>query len=720
MKKFLLAVAACAIVAGSADAQLYLIGEPAGGWSPQKGIELEKSDYYTYKWSGTKGASEYFAFATNLLDSEDWDKFNAGYRLSPETDQLEAKSGEYALHSGKPANAFKGNGINSTYYVGWDSFWNRGSIFVVPKGSREFDYEYEEQTLTYSVLSEEDRTVMVVGGNYSYGYYGNGHFSCEFYDSKYNISGDLVIPKKVTDGDNTFTVVALGTGCFYNNEKITSVTLPESVNYIGDGTFYECEGLTSINIPDGVTQIGISTFLGCSSLTSITIPNGVTKIGMFAFEACVNLTTVNIPDGVTEIGEGAFRYCSELTSVTIPDGVTTIENYTFYDCENLTSVTIPEGVTSIGFGAFRGCNLTSVTIPKSVKSIEDDAFQYCSKLNYAEFASIESLCNIDFGNEYSNPLYEAKNLYIDGKEVTELIIPESISKIKPYTFIGCRGLTSVTIPEGVTEIGAYAFYLCNLTSVNIPMSVNSIGKEAFRYCNKLTHAEFASIESLCNIDFADNTSNPINFAEKLYIDGKEVTDVIIPESVSIIKPNTFPYCNINSVTIPESVTKIERYAFYHCNSLTSVTIPESVTIIGKGAFISCASLKTLYLPESLTQIDELAFGDCNQLASIYYPAYKPIECNSNIFSDDTYNSATLYLSEDGELLVTNIEPWNKFANIKSYDPAGIDEISADFDANLPYEVYNLNGIKVGNSIEGLSSGIFIVRQGKTVKKISVK
>ena len=87
---------------------------------------------------------------------------------------------------------------------------------------------------------------------------------------------------------------------------------------------------------------------------------------------------------------------------------------------------------------------------------------------------------------------------------------------------------------------------------------------------------------------------------------------------------------------------------------------------------------------------------------------------------DTYTSATLYLSEDGELLVTNIEPWNKFTNIKSYDPAGIDEISVDFDANLPYEVYNLNGIKVGNSIEGLSSGIFIVRQGKTVKKISVK
>ena len=657
MKKFLLAVAACAIVAGSADAQLYLIGEPAGGWSPQKGIELEKNDYYTYKWSGTIGASEYFAFATNLLDSEDWDKFNDSYRLSPETDQLEAKSGEYALHSGKPANAFKGNGINSTYYVWFDTYDNKGSILVVPKGSREFDYTYEEQTLTYSVLSEEDRTVMVVGGNYSYQYDSLGLWDCNLNDSKYNISGDLVIPKKVTDGDNTFTVVALGTGCFSKNKKITSVTLPESVNYIGDGTFYECEGLTSINIPDGVSQIGISTFLGCSSLTS-------------------------------------------------------------------------------------------VNIPKSVKSINYAAFVDCRKLNYAEFSSIESLCNIDFADASSNPLCYAENLYIDGKEVTELIIPESISKIKPYTFTNCvwltsvtiqegvtsigddafsscKNLTSVNIPDGMTEIGDKAFKFCtNLTSVYIPKSVKSIGKEAFSGCYDLTHAEFASIESLCNIDFADASSNPLYYAENLYIDGKEVTELIIPESISKIKPYTFTFCGgLTSVTIPEGVTSIGSEAFYECYRLTSVTIPEGVTEIGREAFYDCDSLKTLYLPESLTYIGEYAFNTFyrnHSLASIYYPAYKPIECNSNIFSDDTYNSATLYLSEDGELLVTNIEPWNKFANIKSYDPAGIDEISADFDANLPYEVYNLNGIKVGNSIEGLSSGIFIVRQGKTVKKISVK
>ncbi|MBD5354539.1 MAG: leucine-rich repeat domain-containing protein, partial [Bacteroides sp.] len=93
-------------------------------------------------------------------------------------------------------------------------------------------------------------------------------------------------------------------------------------------------------------------------------------------------------------------------------------------------------VTALGEAAFSHRNLTSVTIPESVTTIGGYAFEGCNRLTSAEFASIEALCGIDFSYD-SNPLEYAHHLYIAGKEVTEVVIPNTVSKIGDYTFSGC-------------------------------------------------------------------------------------------------------------------------------------------------------------------------------------------------------------------------------------------------------------------------------------------
>ena len=173
------------------------------------------------------------------------------------------------------------------------------------------------------------------------------------------------------------------------------------------------------------------------------------------------VTFMNRTRKVTSIGERAFQQCRSLTSVTIPNSVTSIGESAFYNCSNLTSVTIGSGVTSI----------------------ENEAFGFCYGLTSVHITDLAAWCKISFSysytysNTYSNPLSYAHHLYINNQEITDLVIPDGVTRIGDAAFSECSSLTSVTIPGSVTSIGGAAFYKCRgLTSVTIPGSVTSIGE----------------------------------------------------------------------------------------------------------------------------------------------------------------------------------------------------------------------------------------------------
>ena len=312
-------------------------------------------------------------------------------------------------------------------------------------------------------------------------------------------------------------------------------------------------------------------------------------------------------------------------------------------------------VKSIGKKTFYDCDsLTSITIPNSVTSIGDKAFSRCSSLKEVHITDLAAWCNIDFSNSSSNPLRYAKNLYLNRTLVTDLVIPDGVTKIKDYAFRGCSSLASITIPESVTSIGEEAFYFCdslasvkidnnvttiggkaffwchNLASINIPKSVTSIGDKAFSRCSSLKEVHITDLAAWCNIDFGDYNSNPLYYADNLYLNGTLVTDLVIPDGV----------------------TEIKDYAFEGCSSLASITIPNSVTSIGEEAFSGCSNITSI---------------------TSHIPANKLFAISKYVFNGVNKSACTLYVPAGTKATYEATEGWKAFKNIVEVEAPGIND-----------------------------------------------
>ena len=497
----------------------------------------------------------------------------------------------------------------------------------------------------------------------------------------------------------------------YRNEYSGSVTIPETVTY--DGTTYS------------VTSIGTRAFCDCSSLTSVTISNSVTSIGISAFQSCSSLTSVTIPNSVTSIGSQAFYLCSSLTSVTIPNSVTSIESSAFSSCSSLTSINIPNSVTSIGSFAFHHCySLTSVTIPNSVTSIGDRAFEYCSITSVTLTGpTIESFCQ----SPTNKLLFDAealgrRKIEVNDQEITDLIIPNSVTSIGDGAFAGCSGLISITIPKSVTNIGNTAFSGCSgLTSITceaetpptvgqyafdgVPTSIpvyvpcgcvwaygaasgwnsfTNIQEPLAEYSINVTCAtaegEVDVYNSICGNSISAHPSHGYHFVQ--WSDGntdnprtlKLTQDTTL---IAMFAPSFSGQCGYdlywayNQSDQSISITGTGyMYNYYtpgtqpwalFMENIKKVTTDNTAKSFGAFAFDGAIRLAELHIGTSIETIDIYAFNQCDRLRNIYcYPTYPPIISDYSFVRYD----ANLYLPCDYIEDYMFDYYWKKFENVQ--------------------------------------------------------
>lgn len=499
-----------------------------------------------------------------------------------------------------------------------------------------------------------------------------------------NTQGAVNIPSSVNDSEgNSYSVTSIALMAFGGCTNLKSISIPSSITSISSSGFSGCNSITEVHITDVAAYCQID-FGGGES-------NPLSFEGAYLYVNGVKTTDLVIPEGVTSICKHAFWKCNSLTSVTIPKGVS-ISMYAFYECQGLTSITcassidgerafcncpnltrviLLDGVETVGPYAFRDCKaLANVSISASVKKLDNSAFGKCTGLTTVNIEDIAAWCAMEIGFSDSSPLYYAHHLFMNGKEVKDLVIPEGVSAINSEVFNGCEALSSVTIPTTVTsigyeafrgctslssvnipskmtEIGANAFQNCtSISSINIPSSITSIRSSAFKGCTSLTEVHITDIAAWCGIDFS-SSGNPLSVAKHLFLNGNEVKNLVIPEGVTAIKQYVFyGWENLTSVSIPKSMTSIGSHAFDGCTGLTAVhlsdiaawcaipfkqndsgdnplkiaghlymdgvevkdlVIPEGVTSISYGAFSGC-KFNSVSIPSSLTSISEYALS----------------------------------------------------------------------------------------------------------------
>ena len=341
--------------------------------------------------------------------------------------------------------------------------------------------------------------------------------------------------------------------------------------------------------------------------------------------------------------------------------------------------------------------------------IEGIYYNIITKANAAEVISgdipysgevITIPSSVEYDGTICNVVSVGISAFSNCTELKKITLPNSVTEIGERAFNGCTGLTDIIIPERIEKIGWAAFSGC--TNVKTLSFLGSIPYMymAFENLNCLESVFIKDLAAWCQVSFYLPRYNPLKFAKHFFVNDVEITDLVIPNGVSIVKNSFMGYQGLKSLTIPNGVTeiggsafcecynlnsvsiantvkKIDDHAFSDCISLKQIVIPNSVTYIGREDFMGCTNLGQVVIGKKVEYLGTKSFSNCTELKDVYvYTDIIPSDYCDNIFfinSDIKY--ATLYVKESLISSFKSKTPWKDFGSI----------------VKLPEITYNIDG-----------------------------
>lgn len=576
--------------------------------------------------------------------------------------------------------------------------------------------------------------------------------------------------------------------CPYNYQQETFV-VPETVKVIGSHAFKTDASISktyismlNIEINEGVEELQDAAFSN-TRFKEIILPDSVKKIGNCAFSGTL-ASKIHFGSGVEEIGKQMFTTQSggrtpRLSKITVsPDNeiFSSVDGVLFgnygrdlvvypQNKNDVKEYKIPDGVTYIHSCALQACAFDKIDL-NNVTEIAENAFMnstirsfiipeclndfyYGVATSGIEFTVLNPSCNFrvsyfDFGSyNYSITVKGYENstaqAYVKGNSnanVTYTFIslgkygessgesetdtpdepeipdePDNEESEFVYSYIDDNNIkieayngsdTDLMIPSAidgytVKEIGNSAFEAKELTSVIIPDTVSSIGRYAFYNCNQLKRVTmpcsaeimskaFYGCDSVDKVVLTKGTGQMTNYSSDPFLLEKDNSfmqtpwyrskwkaDVVLCNGIKNIGNYTFYKCNnVQSVTIPKTVSSLGIKAFYLNNALQNINVSpdnqnycdvngvlyskdkstlivypagkseisydivDKATDISDYAFSFCQNLKILNFSDSLKNMGASSIYDCEALKQVNVPENNKVYCSSDgvLYSKD--------------------------------------------------------------------------------------
>ncbi len=173
------------------------------------------------------------------------------------------------------------------------------------------------------------------------------------------------------------------------------------------------------------------------------------------------------------------------------------------------------------------------------------------------------------------------------EDIIKVNLPEGLTSIGSFAFIGCKNIKSISIPDSVTSISHYAFASCEkLASVKLSNQLKIIGDSAFYNCIALNA-------------------------------------LTLPYDLREIGSKAFYRCeSLSAVKIHRNLTTLGTSAFAYCTSLVRAEIDAPLAALPSWTFFGCHMLTDLSIAEAVEEIEDKAFESCDNLTNVYCPVEK--------------------------------------------------------------------------------------------------